>query len=61
MFHNVCEEVSNHISRQWLAPDLRNRLLGELAITPFAEYNDLKKMSERQKKAWGTLINDVNL
>ena len=57
LFHNVCEEISHHMNAdREMAPDLRNRLLGELELLlSFAEFNDLKKMSERHKKAWERL------
>lgn len=57
LFHNVCEEVGNNINAdRGMVPDLRNRLLGELELLlSFAEFNDLKKMSERHKKAWELL------
>lgn len=57
LFQNVCEEVSNNINTdRGMAPDLRNRLLGELELLlSFAEFNDLKKMTGRHKKAWELL------
>ena len=57
LFHKVCEEVSNQMNAdRSLAPNLRNRLLGELELLlSFAEFNDLKKMSARHKKAWELL------
>ncbi len=57
LFHNVCEEVSHNMNADTgMAPDLRNRLLGELELLlSFAEFNDLKKMSEHHKKAWELL------
>lgn len=57
LFHNVCEEVSHNMNAdRGMAPDLRNRLLGEFELLlSFAEFNDLKKMSEHHKKAWELL------
>lgn len=57
LFNNVSKEVSNNVNAdKGLAPDLRNRYLGELELLlSFAEFNDLKKMSARHKKAWELL------
>lgn len=56
-FHKVCGQFSNDIDKQKdLTPDMRDRLLGELELLlSFAEFNDLKKMSMRHKKAWQLL------
>ena len=56
-FHQICGQFSADIDAQEdLPPDMRNRLLGELELLlSFAEFNDLKKMSVRHKKAWQLL------
>lgn len=53
----TCGEIRINIERdESLTSDMRNRLLGELELVlSFAEFNDLKKMSQRHQKAWQLL------
>lgn len=57
LFHKTCNQLSVNIERdEGLDPGMRNRLLGEYELLlSFAEFNDLKKMSARHRKAWQLL------
>jgi LuxR family maltose regulon positive regulatory protein len=53
-FNDICHELRSNIEAdRGLDTDRRNRLLGEFELLlGFAEFNDLKKMSERYQRAW---------
>jgi LuxR family maltose regulon positive regulatory protein len=53
-FNEICRELRANIEAdKGLDTDRRNRLLGEFELLlGFAEFNDLKKMSERYQRAW---------
>ncbi len=63
LFHETCDQLSAGIdSDEGLDPGMRNRLLGEFELLlGFAEFNDLKKMSARHKKAWQLLNQPVSI
>lgn len=54
LFRNTCDELSANIEKDKnLDPAAKNQLLGEFELLQsFAEFNDLKKVSERYKKVW---------
>lgn len=62
-FRKICGELGENIEKdKALDPDTRNRLLGEYELLQsFAEFNDLKKASERYKKAWEYLNRPADL
>ncbi len=54
LFRKTCGELSGNIEKDNdLDPGMRNRLMEEFELLQsFAEFNDLKKVSGRYKKAW---------
>ncbi|MCG9966716.1 helix-turn-helix transcriptional regulator [Pelotomaculum terephthalicicum JT] len=57
LFRKTCGELSENIEKdKCLDSAAKNRLLGEFELLQsFAEFNDLKKVSGRYKKAWAYL------
>ncbi|TWH45064.1 LuxR C-terminal-related transcriptional regulator [Sporomusa sp. KB1] len=63
LFNKICSEFRSNLKDDAsLASSLRDQLLGEFEIVLcFAAYNDIKKMSEHQQKAWNILGRPTSL